>query len=104
MALLTSTLDRGENAGVVVHTLSDIDPEDPLNMTFLCACEWTQANPHSFRLNDVACQNMSFMSVTLDTSHVEMSPLKDFALENMLAILVALDTSHFEMSPLKEFA
>ena len=36
---------------------------------------------------------------TLDTSHLEMSPLNDDASQNMLAMVVTLDTSHLEMSP-----
>ena len=47
---------------------------------------------------------MKDMSVTRDTSHLEMSPLKDLASLNMPFIVVTLDTSHFEMSPLKEFS
>ena len=31
-----------------------IDADDPANMTFLLAFEWTQAAPHSFCLNDDA--------------------------------------------------
>merc|ERR1719506_3327803 len=41
------------------------------------------------------------MLVTLDTSHLEMSPLNLTAWLNMLTMLVTLDTSHLEISPLK---
>ena len=44
------------------------------------------------------------MSVTLDTSHLEMSPLNDVAEWNMKYIVVTMDTSHLEMSPLKDDA
>ena len=48
-------------------------------------------------------ENMPDISVTLDTSHFEMSPLKDVS-ENMPVISVTLDTSHFEMSLLNDVA
>ena len=41
------------------------------------------------------------MSVTLDTSHFEISILKDAVPENMNCIFIARDTSHLEMSELK---
>ena len=41
-----------------VHTCDDIDGNVLANMCFLLAFEWTQAAPHSFCLNDAACQNM----------------------------------------------
>merc|ERR1719201_1453892 len=44
------------------------------------------------------------MSVTLDTSHLEMSPLNDDALKNISPMLVTLDTSQLEMSPSKDDA
>ena len=55
-------------------------------------------------LNACARKNMEDMSSTLDTSHFEMSPLKDVEPRNMALILVTLDTSHFEMSPSKRSA
>ena len=42
---------------------------------------------------------MSIMAVTLDTSHLEMSPPNDDAPINMRDMSVTLDTSHSEMSP-----
>ena len=36
----------------------DIDPDDPVNMSYLLASEWTQAAPQSFCLNDAAWKNM----------------------------------------------
>ena len=57
-AHLSSTLDCGENAGVVVHSVSDIDPDDPTNVVVEIALEWTQAGPQSVRLNNFAFQNM----------------------------------------------
>ena len=47
---------------------------------------------------------MPNMSVTLDTSHLEMLLLNDDARYNMPRILVTLDTSHLEMSPLNNDA
>ena len=55
-------------------------------------------------LNDVAERNILDISVTRDTSHLEMSPLKDSALRNILDISVTRDTSQLEMSPLNDFA
>ena len=44
------------------------------------------------------------MSIALDTSQFEMSPLNDVAPLNMRHIVRTLDTSHFEMSPLNNVA
>ena len=44
------------------------------------------------------------MSVTLEVSHVEMSPLKSLAPLNMELMSVTLEVSHVEMSPLKSLA
>ena len=49
-APLSSTAN--ENAGEVVHTVRDIDPDEPANMPFLLAFELVQAAPQSYRLND----------------------------------------------------
>ena len=80
-APLSSVLD--ENTAVAVHTAFDIDPGDPVNMSFLLALELTQSRPQSFWLNEGALKNIESMSVTLDTSHLERSPLKDDAERNM---------------------
>ena len=40
------------------------------------------------------------MSATLDTSHLERSPLNNLAEWNMAYIVATLDTSHLERSPL----
>ena len=50
-----------------------------VNMTSFLVFEWTQANPQSFRVNDIAPRNMESMFLTLDTSHFEMSTLNDLA-------------------------
>ena len=55
-------------------------------------------------LNDDALANMDHVLATLDTSHFEMSPLNDDADPHMDRMLVTLDTSHFERSPLNLFA
>ena len=51
-ARLSSALE--ENVAVAVHTVRDIDPDEPVNMSFLLAFELTQAAPQSFWLNDTA--------------------------------------------------
>ena len=51
-------------------------------------------------INVEAPANMSGMSVTLDTSHFEMSSLNVEALVNMPCMLDTLDTSHFDLSSL----
>ena len=53
---------------------------------------------------DTALKNMLCISVKLDASHFDMSPLNDAALENMLLISVTLDTSHLDMSQLNDLA
>ena len=104
-APLSSSLDCGENAAeAAVHTVRDIDPNDPANMALLLAFEWTQAEPQSFRVNNVAPKNMLSMLLTLDTSHFEMSVLNDLESWNILGMLVTFDTSHFEMSLLNDVA
>ena len=60
----------------MVHGGFDIDPDDPVNMLDLSAFELTQAAPHSERLKAAAQANILLMSVTWDTSQLEMSPLK----------------------------
>ena len=77
------------------HTVDDIDPEEPVNMLFLLAFEYTQAAPQSLRLKDTAFMNISSMLVTLDTSQFDMSLLNDSAEQNMLFMKITLDTSHF---------
>ena len=42
----------------VVHTVDDIDPDEPLNMSVLLALDLTHVAPQSFRLNDAASKNM----------------------------------------------
>ena len=49
---------RVSGVGAAAHTVSEIDPGEPVNMNFLLAFEWTQAAPQSFWLNDVAPWNM----------------------------------------------
>ena len=60
--------------------------------------------PQSVCANDDAEKKIPNMSVTLDTSHLEMSPLNDDAEWNMVRMSVTLDTSHLEMSPLNDDA
>ena len=66
---------------VVVEVLilaMQIRPNEPANIRCLSAVEVTHA-PQSVCANDDAPLNMTFMPVTLDTSQLEMSPLKDDA-------------------------
>ena len=49
--------------------VADIDPEDPSNMSFLLAADRDQSGPQSLWSNDTAFKNISFILVTLDTSH-----------------------------------
>ena len=65
--------------GADVHAVRDIDPGDPVNMLSLLAFELTQSSPQIFFLKDVAKRNISSMLVTLDTSHLEISPVNDDA-------------------------
>ena len=46
------------------------------------------------------CGNHNMELVTLHTSHFDMSLLNIFASQNMWSILVTLDTSHLKISPL----
>ena len=39
---------------LVVRTVRDIDPNEPVNMSLLLALEWTQAAPQSLRVNNTA--------------------------------------------------
>ena len=87
-----------------MHTVADIDPGEPSNMAVLLAFEWTQAAPQRFCVNDLACENMLSMFVTLEMSHFEMWPLNDIAERNIPDMSLTLETSHFEMSPLKKFS
>ena len=58
--------------------------------------------PQSFWENDFALVNMKSMMVTLDTSHLERSPLKDEAELNMPRMVVTFDTAHLDRSPLND--
>ena len=51
-------------------------------------------------LNLYALLNMFFMVVTLETSQLERSLLNDCALANIHPMLIAMDTSHLERSAL----
>ena len=59
---------------VVFLLVEQIRPDDPLNIPVLSAVEVCHA-PQRVCLNDDALENMSFMLVTLDTSHLAMSQL-----------------------------
>ena len=65
------------------HLFRDIDPWEPSNIEVLVAFDCTQSTPQSFCSNAAASLNIVSISVTLETSHFEMSPLKDVALTNI---------------------
>ena len=78
---------------VLVLVAVQIRPDDPSNIPCLSAVEVCHT-PQSVCAKADASANMPRIVVTLDTSHVEMSPLNDDASANMYAISVTLDTSH----------
>ena len=55
-----------------------IRPDEPSNIPYLSAIEVCHS-PQRDCANDVALENISSMLVTLDTSHLEISPLNDDA-------------------------
>ena len=60
---------------VVVH----IPPDEPSNIPSLSAAAEVGHTPQSVCVKDEAPKNMCSMLVTLDTSHLERSPLNDDA-------------------------
>ena len=64
---------------VVVRVVVQIRPDEPSNIPSLYAVEVLHV-PQSVWPNDDASANMSSMVITLDTSHLDMSPLNDLAL------------------------
>ena len=84
---------------LVVHNR----PGESSNIANLSAVEVSHA-PQSACANDDAPENIPSMLSTLDTSHLERSPLNDDAEANMPSMLVTLDTSHLEISPLNDDA
>ena len=63
---------------VVEVLVVQIRPEEPSNIPSWSAAEASHA-PRRSCANDDASKNMSPISVTLDTSHFERSPLNDDA-------------------------
>ena len=63
---------------VVLLLEVQIRPDEPSNILSLFAVEANQA-PQSVCAKDDVAKNMTFMLVTLDTSHLEMSLLNDDA-------------------------
>ena len=63
---------------VVLLLEVQIRPDEPSNILSLSAVEANQA-PQSVCAKDDAAKNMTFILVTLDTSHLEMSLLNDDA-------------------------
>ena len=68
------------DASDAVHTVGDIDPDDPSNMDFFFTFDVSQLGVQSVCVNDFAFKNILVMSATLDTSQFEMLTLNDFAL------------------------
>ena len=88
---------------LVVEVVVQICPDEPWNIPSFVAVEVNHA-PQRVCAKDDAPENICFMSVTLDTSHLDMSPLNDDAPENICFMSVTLDTSHLEMSQLNDDA
>ena len=86
---------------VVVHSVLDIDPKEPSNIPNFVALELTQQVPHKSCLKDFASRNISFMLITLEGCHFEMSPLNDDAPRNIPDISFTFDTSQ---SPMEQIA
>ena len=78
-------------------------PCELLNMFVWSAIETAQW-PHRVCEKALALRNISSIVVTLDTFHLEISPLKAWEFSNMPSIVFTLDTSHLEISPLKLYA
>ena len=83
--------------------LVQIRPGESKNIPSLSAVDVLHA-PQRVCAKDDAPENISFMSVTLDTSHLEMSVLNEDACAKAYSMLVTLDTSHLETSPLNDDA
>ena len=94
-----------EVVAVAVVLVLDVQifPGEPSKIPCLSAVEVIHASQRVCA-KDGAEANMRFMSVTLDTSHLERSALNADAEANMDSMSVTLDTSHCEMSPLNEDA
>lgn len=92
----------------IPHGAFAIDPDDPENMAVLVRFsflfEWTQVAPQSCCSNDAAFKNMKFIFVTPDTFQSERLRLNCSAPQNMPCMSLTLDTSHFEMSLLNVVA
>ena len=79
LGIFIKALPLGVGVGVdVLALVAQIRPEEPRNIPSLSAVE-VYHSPQSFCANDDAPENMSAMVVTLDTSHLETSPLNDDA-------------------------
>ena len=63
---------------VVSSVVVQIRPDEPANISSVVAVEVCHS-PQRVCENDDAPKNISFILVTLDTSHLEMSPLNDEA-------------------------
>ena len=61
------------------HTVFDMEPGDPSNISIFDACELTHAAPHSVCRNEFASANICCISVTRDTSQLDRSWLNKCA-------------------------
>ena len=68
--------------GLVVVWVVHIRPDEPSNIAILFAVEVLHA-PQSVCAKDDAPENISSMSITLETSHLDMSLSNDVAYANM---------------------
>ena len=75
---VASLLEEVVVAEMLVLVVVQIRPDEPSNIPPLYAVEVIHT-PQSVCANDDASSNMSSMSVTLDTSHLERSLLNDDA-------------------------
>ena len=89
---------------MVVVVVVQIRPDEPANIPSLFALEVSHTSLQRVCANDDAPENISSMFVTLDTSHLDISPLNDDAAENICAMSVTLETSHLDRSPLNDDA
>ena len=78
---VVSLLEEVVVVEVLVLVVVQIRPDESLNIPSFSAVEVIHA-PQSVCAKDDAPENISFMSVTLDTSHLETSPWNVFALRN----------------------
>ena len=78
VVVVTVAVEAVVGVTAFVLVLVQIRPDEPANIPSLSAVEVSHS-PQSIWANDGAPKNMSLMVITLDTSHLGMSPLNDDA-------------------------